>query len=399
MENPENPVVTGCFHVLFRRSMYITLSIMTILVVLTLYNDFLNNPTLTSLDDSTFPVTNVPFPGISVCSLNKISKRKAEKFAERLVELTGKNRTVMMNYVRFIGQLYDFDFIPSTVDDLLEFQKILNNSGFKLTDVIKELAINCDELLESCMWQRVDVKCSEIFQMKLTHDGYCCVFTNNNSFHTKKPDKAVFTTEAGINHGLQIVVRNQLDDYFYSIISSIGITVQIFDSYDYPDKPSGNMKEILIENGSESFIEINPTTYEAVADVRDYPVEKRGCIFRRESPTIFGSLYSLSNCIVGCRIESALALCQCIPFKLPLSNESTVCTIEDIPCVHRYRDKWFTMAPDEDVQEHLPREQHDALRCSRKCYPKCSGTFYDVQINSFPLFNKTLVTLEVCLGF
>ena len=53
--------------------------------------------------------------------------------------LTGKSRSLMINYIRQIGQLYDFDFIPSKVDDLLDFQKILNNSGFKLIDVIKNV--------------------------------------------------------------------------------------------------------------------------------------------------------------------------------------------------------------------------------------------------------------------
>ena len=88
MENVENqtplPSSQSCFQVSFQRSLYITLSICTLVIVVTLYNEFLNNPTITGLDDSTFPVTDVPFPGISVCSINKISKRKAEKFAELL---------------------------------------------------------------------------------------------------------------------------------------------------------------------------------------------------------------------------------------------------------------------------------------------------------------------------
>ena len=115
------------------------------------------------------------------------------------------------------------------------------------------------------------------------------------------------------------------------------LQVQIFHSDDYPDKFSGNVNDILIENSSESFIDIQPTTYEAVVDVEDYPVERRGCLFDKESPSIFSSVYSQSNCIIGCRIESALALCRCIPFQMPLSNDNIVCTIEDIPCLNRFR--------------------------------------------------------------
>ena len=71
-------------HLIFLRCIYIALSLFTILMVVTLYNDFLNNPTVTSLEDASFPVTRVPFPGISVCSVNKISKRKAQNLAKHL---------------------------------------------------------------------------------------------------------------------------------------------------------------------------------------------------------------------------------------------------------------------------------------------------------------------------
>ncbi|KAJ3642287.1 hypothetical protein Zmor_025087 [Zophobas morio] len=361
-------------------------------MVVTLYNDFLNNPTVTSLEDASFPVTRVPFPGISVCSVNKISKRKAQDLATHLATISNKNQSLILRYVRFIGQLHDFDGARSKIRELVEFQTILKRSGLKLIDVIKDLAIPCDELLVSCVWQTRDVKCSEIFQMKLTQSGFCCVFNNYNN-------SSFFGAEAGFDRGLQIGVRNQLEDYFYSTLSSTGVVVQIFHSDDYPDKSSGNVNDILIGNSSESFIDIQPTTYEAVVDVEDYPVERRGCLFDKESPSIFSSVYSQSNCIIGCRIESALALCRCIPFQLPLSNDNIVCTIEDIPCLNRFRNKWLTLSPNEVVWEHLPREQHEALICSKKCYPKCSGTFYDVRVNSFPILNKSITKNHLTVAY
>lgn len=54
--------------------------------------------------------------------------------------------------------------------------------------------------------------------MKLTQSGFCCVFNNYNN-------SSVFGAEAGFDRGLQIGVRNQLEDYFYSTLSSTGVVV------------------------------------------------------------------------------------------------------------------------------------------------------------------------------
>lgn len=48
------------------------------------WEDFMRNPMVTSLDSFDYPVEKVPFPGISVCSVNKISRKRAKKYAELL---------------------------------------------------------------------------------------------------------------------------------------------------------------------------------------------------------------------------------------------------------------------------------------------------------------------------
>jgi hypothetical protein len=99
---------------------------------------------------------------------------------------------------------------------------------------------------------------------------------------------------------------------------------------------------------------------------------------------------------VDCRIASTLALCQCIPFMIPLSNTDSVCTLNNLACLHQYRstkftkihlsrnsfdifpDKWNFLYPEQDDLGLLQREQHDSLRCSHTCYPSCDATLYDV---------------------
>jgi amiloride-sensitive sodium channel len=123
---------------------------------------------------------------------------------------------------------------------------------------------------------------------------------------------------------------------------------------------------------------------------------QRQCLFDEERPTKFNGVYSQSDCNVDCRIASTLALCQCIPFMIPLSTTDSVCTLNNLACLHQYRstkftkihlsrnsfdifpDKWNFLYPEQDDLGLLQREQHDSLRCSHTCYPSCDATLYDV---------------------
>lgn len=55
-------------------------------MVVSLWEKFFIHPTVTSLVSSTYPVRKVPFPGVLICSLNKISKKRAEKMALKMLD-------------------------------------------------------------------------------------------------------------------------------------------------------------------------------------------------------------------------------------------------------------------------------------------------------------------------
>ncbi|RZC33567.1 pickpocket protein 19-like, partial [Asbolus verrucosus] len=252
--------------------------------------------------------------------------------------LTRRDPEEMMEYIRFIGQLYDFDSERSSFSKLLEFQNILEKLQMTVAYVARQVATPCEELLKNCYWKNVRVNCSSIFTMRQTHDGYCCVFNYvklTSETLDYEVNKEPMTTEAGVENGLYVSVNNNLEDYYYTTLSSAGI--HTFVPTDYPDKPSGSVTEILTQPNSENFVEIVPTTLTSVEDVVSYPIEKRGCFFEYERSTLLGNIYSQSDCHVDCRIVSIQAMCQCIPFMIPFSTNETVCTLADIPCLNRYR--------------------------------------------------------------
>lgn len=55
-----------------------------IYVAITAYNDFTTNPLVTTLHDTVYPIKNIPFPAVTVCPNNRISKKAAIQFAEEL---------------------------------------------------------------------------------------------------------------------------------------------------------------------------------------------------------------------------------------------------------------------------------------------------------------------------
>lgn len=52
--------------------------------VVTAYKGFTENPLVTTLHDTIYPVEKIPFPAVSVCSNNRISRRAAMDYAQEL---------------------------------------------------------------------------------------------------------------------------------------------------------------------------------------------------------------------------------------------------------------------------------------------------------------------------
>jgi hypothetical protein len=63
---------------------YIIFIVLTIGLVLSLWQEFLTNPTVTTLESTYLPVNKIPYPGIAICNMNKISKKKATVFAKHV---------------------------------------------------------------------------------------------------------------------------------------------------------------------------------------------------------------------------------------------------------------------------------------------------------------------------
>jgi amiloride-sensitive sodium channel len=67
-----------------------------IFIILDVWREYVNSPTVTTVDSTTYPIWNVPFPAIAVCNINKVSKSATWNLAQNLY-VTEKKLIIILN--------------------------------------------------------------------------------------------------------------------------------------------------------------------------------------------------------------------------------------------------------------------------------------------------------------
>ncbi|KAF5282751.1 hypothetical protein FQR65_LT02748 [Abscondita terminalis] len=293
---------------------------------------------------------------------------------------------VILNYLKNLGKLYDYDITNAAsfvkIQGIIDTYETSIGSSRSVYEIMKSLVTPCEELLIKCIWKTKTYNCSKLFQLRSTYVGFCCTFNYLRSYTSEVEERL---NAEGEDNGLIITARSDLDDYCFPSLPSIGLNVQIFTPTDYPDATSGSLLFQLLPINTEALFGLEPQTFYSVSEVKKYPIALRSCIFSDEVRTAFGN-YSYSNCLVDCRVRSMLALCQCVPFLLPL-NRDVSCTLSDLQCLSKYQDKWKNLYPYDLESDELDKEKENGLVCD-ECYADCESVRYKLSFNSIPFNTK-----------
>ncbi|KAJ8916278.1 hypothetical protein NQ315_016419 [Exocentrus adspersus] len=352
--------------------------------------------------DGKITVQEIDFPGIAICNLNKISKRRAYAFAKELSPfLKQENISSIIEDVKLIGNLYDFNMHRQEsfwkVQEI--FDKYDNLTDFNdLTKRILELTTPCPEVLQQCKWEGKEYPCGQLFFTRLTFDGFCCVFnyirpSKRSKFYGTRNDYTIPAEPykshgAGMRYGLEVVLSNDIDDYLYTTMATTGYKVHIFNCKDFPDVLSGSLQEILVSPGIHTLFSIELDVIRSTPQIESIPTHLRKCVFDSEIRTSFGT-YTQSDCLVECKARTMRDLCNCIPFVLPFDPNNTkikydgVCSLIDIPCLSQYSRKWTKYYPIGLDSDYLNVEKQDSLYC--ECLPACDGVNYNIHTNVLPI--------------
>ncbi|XP_066261791.1 pickpocket protein 28-like [Euwallacea similis] len=365
-----------------------------------IWQDWTEEPFYITSDSISIPVTEVDFPGIAICDVNKISKNKALQMAKNLSKLsTNESLETLMNHIKYLGNLHDFEIHGAEIFESIQklFDRYDNGTGWD--DVLRRmstLAVPCEQLLRNCTWNSVKKNCSDLFETRITESGFCCVFNyirttkevnflgNENRNILKEPLKF---PGVGWDRGLAVTINTNSSDYFYTTLATRGSLLKFFLTQDFPDFSSGSMKQIIVREKQEVLVDITANALITDTDIRWMSLKKRDCKYRDEDTSQAGT-YSSSNCIVDCRTKVIQVLCECIPFMQPFEHthgSDRVCNLVDLLCLNKHRSKlqryYPTYSRAEDL-EALLFDFDDSLDCS-ECYPNCEEVSYAINTRFF----------------
>ncbi|TGZ45793.1 Sodium channel protein Nach [Temnothorax longispinosus] len=292
-------------------------------------NIFITKPWMTKdLEKSEFSSLN---------SLKYLADSQRPWFESFNANITDQSVDEIHNLVMQLGNLYSSTFRMNASLDI-EIDQLLMayyKGPYDVTELMKNLTPQCSMILLKCKLHGTFRNCSNLFEFRKTQDGYCCTFNyaRESDDILELPDviesiPVHHVDDLGIERGLTVVMDPLLDDYFYSILP----IVLVFNPTDYPDMTSGGVTELLAMPLSETYVDVTTTAFVSTQIIRDFPREKRNCIFDDEETMYKEKKYTYT--------------------------------------------KWLTIFPHEDTG-HIFRNEENALHC-QICYPACNDLNYDV---------------------
>ncbi|XP_038206873.1 sodium channel protein Nach-like [Zerene cesonia] len=390
----------------------IMLGIMLYFLIFYIWIDCLDKPFVVTMETSTYPISLIDFPAVAICNVNRISRKALLKFAHDIHPLLAKhNESILdvLDFFRQLGSFIDFSYNESMANHNFNkpFEKLMYESN-EVLHIMESLAPSCEEMLLDCVWANRKTNCTELFQVRRTSHGHCCVFNYvldnyETGLDQAIPPKPQRQAVPGIPEGLNILVDPLVDDYAYSLYNYYGIEVFLFDSTHFPDISSGRVIHRTAQPNQRAMFNIWSTTQTASAEVRKYApktffikcdLSQMKCVFQREcyfhdECQSLNRLYSYSACIVHCRITTMMNVCRCITYlyKSMANPSDRICTFADLPCLNQIKEKLLYLYPKQPTNKvGLELELIDSLKCD-DCLSDCQHTKYFSKYSKVP-FDK-----------
>ncbi|CAG4931324.1 unnamed protein product [Parnassius apollo] len=265
----------------------------------------LSTPLIVSMESSRYPISEIDFPAIAICNVNRISKKAMFEFETKTFNRTVKGNIKEMMTWQF-GGLIDYTYNETLRSHLhlnSEYATTLRDAP-KVIDTMKKILI--------------------------------------------------------------------------------------FDPIHFADTNGGRVVQRIAEPNMALFVELHSIKQIATNEVRKYPLKTRKCLFHDERKKKFNNMYSYSACIVNCRIKAVQTLCKCTPYFMPTSSDIPTCTLNEIPCLNKHKEKLPLMYPTgADDADGLDMEFQDSLYCPN-CFLDCEFTKHITKAYKIPIVQEEI---------
>ncbi|GBP13389.1 Sodium channel protein Nach [Eumeta japonica] len=242
----------------------------------TTWHDILGKPLIVSMESTVYAIENVDFPAVALCNVNRISRKASKQLAEELFPVGNYSLDQIEKYLYDLGRLIDFE-IQENSNMLQFFEQLPENVPTELwIERMKNLAPKCTDLLIRCRWAGKVQQCNELFALRRTSHGHCCVFNyllNYNSLgvpgHMER--EAERQKIPGVEFGLSVVMDPQVHDYGYRLHNAEGVDVLFYSPFYFADHNNGPLIHHVAVSNTELYLELHSRVQLATEEVRKYP--------------------------------------------------------------------------------------------------------------------------------
>lgn len=329
------------------------------------------SPVLTSVETQLYPLSNIFFPAVTVCNVNKVSKIKLQD-ALRNPKYANVSYSEMQSTLRYMTKLDRAINNERPLKELNQFYKSRNISALDLFKILEETAPSCSDMVMDCNWLGLTKPCMEFFSFLPTDDGMCCTFNSAKYFDPmlgiqSSASEPLRVNGNGYRMGLNLVIDANVDDYSVTTGKFDGFKILVHAPEEFPDVAD---RGFVIGPGTETFVAVKGTTSFNTEEVaREVAPDQRQCLVEGEKKLKYFQHYSRSACMVECATRIMHDNCQCRPYFLRGGNTSRLCEFTSYTCISNVY---------EDV-----RARGDKI-CD--CLPPCTDIRYDPEVSyaSFP---------------
>nr|XP_049464936.1 pickpocket protein 28-like [Anopheles coluzzii] len=352
-------------------------------------------PIIVTFSEKTTPVWDIHFPSITICPETKVYARTLNLTAEMEILLKDYNDNNGTSDRESIEQLKAVAQLCNTMFHFkYDFLQYLNGTKDNVIFMMKKLSLSRHDTLGFCQYSNQYMLCAEHLKETLTDEGFCYTFNvmpeedifRKSSLHTDytyteswfsisehESLAPLYARGAGLHAGLLLYLKQAKEDVDYMCTGfSQGYKLMIHDPGEYPQVSMRNMR---IPFGHEISIALKPQMMITSQSAADFSWEKRQCFFNHERHLRYFKIYNQENCELECLTNVTQAMCGCVRFSMPRSNDTKVCPLSMFHCMSDA--KWIVYDiddPDRPVNEKITAMVN---RCN--CLPACSSISYDVE--------------------
>ncbi|CAG7723830.1 unnamed protein product [Allacma fusca] len=360
----------------FWTSSFIVALLAAVYLIREVWTRYEKTPVIVSFRAKDIELHEIPFPGITICNMNKIPKNYVDNLA-RSAKHSGKDGAHARDQLRHVKTLCDssgsFAKTQGFASPRGRIKLQENNSDQTITTKIYDVLLNstppCDEMIRLCLWGNQKYNCGDLFKTVVTAVGKCCAFNQipisllysdsllaswnvyrnqddviearqlqekekleeaeNRDWERWKflieagSTRPRFQQTPGTSSGLSLLMDPNSDSYFCSTSDSKGFNIFMGTPVDEP-----RMRQLgkVIGLGREVFIEVVPTITFADPDIKQFHPEKRQCIFPDELKLKFYRSYTQKNCFQECKSKEVTKQCSCVPYYAVRFLNTSVCS-------------------------------------------------------------------------